>query len=97
MMKTYEHLSLPLAKTVLQIINSGDTQSSLIKLIVKEIADTGLVDGIKESNNHEINGGKSFCAFLVEIARHSPKLLLPNIDHLLPCLDSDVSNLLFLV
>ncbi|CAI6344316.1 unnamed protein product [Macrosiphum euphorbiae] len=89
LLKLYEHLSLPLAKTVLQIIESGNNRSSLIELIVKEIAETGEVEGIKETNNQEITGGKSCCAFLVEIARHCPQLLLPNIEHLLPCLESD--------
>lgn len=87
----YEHLSLPLAKTVLQVVESGNNRSSLIELIVKEIAETGEIEGVKEISNQEITGGKSCCAFLVEIAKHSPKLLLPNIDHLLPCLESDVS------
>jgi len=87
---------LPLAKIVLQVIESGNNRSSLIELIVKEIAATGEVEGIKEINNQEITGGKSCCAFLVEIARHCPQLLLPNIEHLLPCLESDVSNVLFL-
>lgn len=89
LLKLYEHLSLPLAKIVLQVIESGNNRSSLIELIVKEIAATGEVEGIKETNNQEITGGKSCCAFLVEIARHCPQLLLPNIEHLLPCLESD--------
>ncbi|XP_060833475.1 condensin complex subunit 1 [Rhopalosiphum padi] len=89
LLKSYEHLSLPLAKIVLQVIESGNNRSSIIELIVKEIAETGEAEGIKETNNQEITGGKSCCAFLVEIARHCPQLLLPNIDHLLPCLESD--------
>lgn len=93
MLKLYEHLSLPLAKTVLQIIESGNNRSSLIELIVKEIAETGQMESMKETNNQDITGGKSCCAFLVEIARHCPQLLLPNIEHLLPCLESDVSNM----
>jgi len=84
---------LPLAKTVIQVIESGINRSSLIELIIKEISETGAMDGVKETNNQEITGGKSCCAFLVEIARHCPQLLLPNIEHLLPCLESDVSNL----
>lgn len=84
---------MPLAKTVIQVIESGINRSSLIELIIKEISETGAMDGVKETNNQEITGGKSCCAFLVEIARHCPQLLLPNIEHLLPCLESDVSNL----
>jgi len=87
---------LPLAKIVLQVIESGNNRSSIIELIVKEIAETGEAEGIKETNNQEITGGKSCCAFLVEIARHCPQLLLPNIDHLLPCLESDVSSICYL-
>lgn len=90
-------MSLPLAKTVLQVIESGKNRSSLIELIVKEIAETGALEGMKETNNQEIIGGKSCCAFLVEIAKHIPQLLLPNIDHLLPCLESDVSNIILLM
>lgn len=78
---------------MLQIIESGNNRSSLIELIVKEIAETGQMEGMKETSNQEITGGKSCCAFLVEIARHCPQLLLPNIEHLLPCLESDVSNM----
>ncbi|CAH1732771.1 unnamed protein product [Aphis gossypii] len=89
LLKLYEHLSLPLANIVLQVIKSGNNRSSLIELIIKEIAETGEVDSIKEINNQEIAGGKSCCAFLVEIARHCPQLLLPNIEHLLPCLEND--------
>lgn len=87
----YEHLALPMAKVVLEVVESGNNRSSLIELIVKEIAETGVVEGIKETNSQEITGGKSCCAFLVEIAKHSPELLLSNIEHMLPCLESDVS------
>lgn len=93
MLKSFEHLSLPLAKTVIQVVESGNNRSSIIELIVKEISETTLVEGIKDANNQEITGGKSCCAFLVEIARHCPQFLLPNIDHLLLCLESDVSQL----
>lgn len=92
-MKSYEHLSLHLAKTVLQIIDSGFNRSSLIELIVKEIALKGEMEGLKDIRHQNINGGKSYCSFLVEIAKHSPKLLLLNIKHLLPSLESDVSNM----
>lgn len=85
---------MPLAKAIIQIVKSGTNRSSLIELIVKEIGDTGLVDGIKEFNNLETNGGKSCCALLVEIAKQCPKILLPNIEHLLPCLESDVSSVI---
>lgn len=51
------------------------------------------MEGMKNSSNQEITGGKSCCVFLVEIAKNSPKLLLSNIVHLLPCLETDVSNI----
>ncbi|XP_050420511.1 condensin complex subunit 1 [Adelges cooleyi] len=89
LLKMYEHLALPMAKVVLEVVESGNNRSSLIELIVKEIAETGVVEGIKETNSQEITGGKSCCAFLVEIAKHSPELLLSNIEHMLPCLESD--------
>lgn len=87
----YEHLALPMANTVLRVIESGNNFSSLIELIVKEIAESGMNEGIKETNSQEVTGGKSCCAFLVEIANHNPELLLSNIEHLLPCLESDVN------
>lgn len=92
-MKSYEHLSIHLAKTVLQVIESGTNCSSLIELIIKEIALKGEMEGMKDSSHQNITGGKSYCAFLVEIAKHYPQLLIPNIEHLLPCLESDVSNI----
>lgn len=93
MLKSYEHLSLPLAKTVIQVVESGNNRSSIIELIVKEISETAEVEGMNDTNNQDITGGKACCAFLVEIAKHCPQYLLPNIDHLLPCLESDVSKL----
>jgi hypothetical protein len=92
-LKLFEHLSLLFAKIVIQVVKSKEGRCSLIELIVKEIAETGKLEGIKESNNQEVTGGKSCCAFLVEIAKHCPKIVLPNIEHLLPCLESDVSNI----
>jgi len=95
-LKSYEHLSLPLARTVLQVVESGRNWSSLIELIVKEIAETKDLECIKETTgNQEITGGKSCCIFLVEIAKHCPQFVLPNIEHLLPCLESDVSNMIY--
>jgi len=94
-LKSYEHLSLPLARTVLQVVESGKNRSSLIELIVKEIAEAKDLECIKETGNQEITGGKSCCTFLVEIAKHCPQFVLPNIEHLLPCLESDVSNMIY--
>lgn len=96
MLKLYEHLSIIFAKIVIQVVQSKDSRFSLIEIIVREIAETGKVEGIKESNNQEVTGGKSCCAFLVEIAKHCPKIVLPSIEFLLPCLESDVSNILFM-
>lgn len=92
-MRLYEHLSLPLAKTVLQIVESESKCASLIELIVKEIAQTGEMESLRETSSQEVTGGKSCCTFLVEIAKQCPQFVLPNIDHLLPCLDCDVSNM----
>ncbi|XP_050546197.1 condensin complex subunit 1 isoform X2 [Daktulosphaira vitifoliae] len=89
LLKMYEHLALPMAKTVLQVVESGNNCSSIIELIVKEIAESGVMEGIKETNSQEVTGGKSCCAFLVEIAKYNPELLLSNIEHMLPCLESD--------
>lgn len=86
-------MSLPLANTVLQVVEYGNSWASLIELIVKEIAETGEMEGLKEASSQEITGGKSCCTFLVEIAKQCPQLVLPNIEHLLPCLDCDVSNM----
>lgn len=88
-------MSLPFAKTVLQVVETGNSWTSLIELIVKEIAASGEMENLKEVSNQEITGGKSCCAFLVEIAKQRPQLVLPNIEHLLPCLDCDVSNMYF--
>lgn len=85
-------MSLPLAKLVLQVVASENNRTSLIELIVKEIAESGEMEFLKDTSSQEISSGKSFCTFLVEIAKHRPKLILSNIDHLLPCLESDVSN-----
>lgn len=93
MLNKHEHLSISLAKTVIQILESGSNKSSLIELITKEIADVGIIEGMKNPSNQEITGGKSCCVFLVEIAKHCPKLLLSNVDNLLPCLETDVSNI----
>jgi len=92
MLKLYEHLPLPLARIVLQIVESGENRSSLIELIVKEIAEVGQKESLKETSSTDVNGGRTSCTFLVEIAKHVPTILLPNIEHLLPCLESDVSN-----
>lgn len=88
-------MSLPLANIVLQVVKHGNNWASLIELIVKEIAETGEMESLKEAGSQEITGGKSCCAFLVEIAIEAPQLVLPNIDHLLPCLDCDVSNKIY--
>lgn len=93
MLKLYEHLPVPFAKTVLLVIESGNNWSSLIELIIKEIAESNNLYCLKETGNQDITGGKSYCVFLVEIAKHYPHFLLPNIKHLLPCLEFDVSNM----
>lgn len=91
-MKQYEHLSIHWAKIVMQVIESRKNCSSLIEIIVKEIALKGELEGMKDSSHQNTTGGKSYCVFLVEIAKHYPQLLIPNIEHLLPCLECDVSN-----
>lgn len=97
LLKSYEHLSLPLAKTVLHVVESGNNRSSLIELIVKQIAEKGQLESMKQSSNQDTIGGKSYCVFLVELAKRCPQLVLPSIEHLLPCLESDVSDKLFLI
>lgn len=93
MLKSYEHLALPMANIVIQIVDSEKNCTSLIDLLLKEIAESGEREGVKDTNSLEVTGGKSCCAFLVEIAKHCPNILLPKIKHLVPCLESDVSKL----
>lgn len=82
-----------MARIVLNIVESGNNRSSIIELIVKEIAETKNLECIKETNNQDIIGGKSCCTFLLEIAKQCPQFVLPNIEHLLPCLETDVRNI----
>lgn len=77
---------------MIEIVKFGN-QSSLIKSIVREIGDTGYSEGFKETSNTDINGGKSISVFLVEIAKHYPQVILSSVEHLLQCLDSDVSSI----
>lgn len=82
---------------MIEVVKSGNNWSSLIELIVREIGDTGYSEGLKETSNRDINGGKSISVFLVEIAKHYPQVLLPNVDNLLQCLGSDVSSTVFFI
>lgn len=86
-----------MAKTVLQVVESGNNRSSLIELIIKEIAEKGQLESMKQASNQDTISGKSYCVFLVEIAKRCPQFVLPNIEHLLPCLESDVSNKYLLI
>lgn len=82
---------------MLHVVESKNNRSSLIELIVKEIAEKGQLESMKQSSNQDTIGGKSYCTFLVEIAKYCPQFLLPSIEHLLPCLESDVNDKLFLI
>lgn len=95
LLKSFEHLSLLLANIVIEVVKTGNSWFSLIEIIIREIGDTGYSEGLKETSNRDINCGKSICVFLVEIAKHYPRVLLSNVDNLLQCMGYDVSSTVF--